>query len=68
MTQYEIIRVIRYHKHGARVTAEKTLGTATLDKVRALAERQGADAEEALRELEEMGVTSFRGYMVSEIP
>lgn len=65
---YVITKVNKYFQHGARVTHEKTVGsTENLQEIIALAEKQGADVEEVLEELEEYGITSFKGYMVDAL-
>lgn len=65
---YRIIRVKRYFKYGARVTSETTIRVdATLEDVLALVKKQGEDIDAVLAELEEYGITCFRGYMVDKI-
>lgn len=64
---YEIIKVNRWFKDGARVTSEKTLKRdAGIAEVMNIAKRQGADIDEVLEELEEYGITSFKGYMIAK--
>ncbi len=65
---YQIIKVNRYYRYGAQVTAERTLKVnAPLEEVLALVKKQKADAEEVLEELKEYGITAFKGYMISEM-
>ena len=65
---FQVIKVNRYYAHGARVTSERTISwNATLEDVLAIAARQGADIDEVTDELETMGITSFKGYMIQEI-
>lgn len=65
---YVITKVNRWFTKGAAVTSEKTLKSdATLEEVLNIAERQGADLDEVTEELETMGVTAFKGYMISEL-
>ena len=69
MPRYEIIRVTRRYAGRARITHERTITTkATLADVIALAEKQGADVDEVVNELADLGITSFPGYMISEYP
>ena len=64
---FEIIKVNRYFKYGAKVTSEKTIKVdASLEEVLALAEKQKADIDEVKEDLEIYGITSFKGYMISE--
>lgn len=69
MPRYEIIKVTRRYAGRARITHERTITTsATLADVIKLAEKQGADVDEMINELSEMGITSIPGYMISEYP
>ena len=62
------VKVNRYHDRGAWVTSERTISwNATLEDVLAIAARQGADADEVTDELDTMGITAFKGYMIQEI-
>lgn len=67
---YVITKINRYYKGGARVTAEKFLKTTeSLDEIIALArkqERYDGEADEAIEELKDMGITAFKGYMIEE--
>jgi len=65
---YQIIKVNRYFKGGARVTSERTLrNDAELSEVLAIAKKQGADIDEVLAELNEYGCTHFKGYSIYEL-
>ena len=65
---FRVIKISRYYAHGARVTSERTIRwNATLEDVLMIAARQGADIDEVTDELETMGITSFKGYMIQEI-
>lgn len=65
---YQIIQTTTYCKHGMRITHEKTLTvTATVEDVIALAQRQGADIDEVQNDLEYMGYTHIKGYMIFEM-
>ena len=65
---YQIIKVNRYFKGGAKVTSERTLRSdAELNEVMTLAKQQGADVDEVLEELREYGCTHFKGYSIFEM-
>lgn len=65
---FEIRKVNKYYQYGARVTHEKTQKlNATLEEVLEIAKKQKADIEEVVEELETMGVTAFKGYLISEM-
>lgn len=62
---YVITKVNRYYSHGALVTHEKFFKeTESLDEVLAIAKKQKENVEEIRQELEEYGITAFKGYMV----
>ena len=65
---YQIIKVNRYFKGGAKVTSERTLRSdAELNEVMALAKQQGADVDEVVEELNEYGYSHFKGYSIYEM-
>lgn len=65
---YQIIKVNRYFKGGAKVTSERTLRSdAELNEVITIAKRQGADIDEVTEELREYGWTHFKGYTIIEL-
>lgn len=65
---YQIIKVNRYFKGGAKVTSERTLRSdAELNEVITIAKKQGADVDEVLDELKEYGCTHFKGYSIYEL-
>lgn len=65
---YQIIKVNRYFKGGAKVTSERTLRSdAELNEVITIAKQQGADIDEVTEELREYGCTHFKGYSIYEL-
>ena len=65
---YQIIKVNRYFKSGAKVTHERTLRSdAELNDVLTIAKKQGADIDEVIEELNEYGCTHFKGYQIFEM-
>lgn len=62
---YIITKVNKYFAKGAKVTKETfAKKTESLEEVLALAAKQGADVDEVAEELDEYGITNFKGYMV----
>lgn len=68
---YKITKVTRTYKGSCTVTREHTVtsnGTMIdVDHVLSLPEKEPGDREEARDELNETGITCYRGYMIEEI-
>lgn len=67
-TLLEVTKVNRYYSGGASVRRERTFKKKfTLAEVIEIAKKQGTDIDELIEELEEIGFSSFKGYMVDTV-